>query len=182
LPACPDLTVLVTSRERLQVQGEHAIGVGPLGLPAADESAEPVSLVSYPAVKLFVARAAAPEEALHSRRRMLERVGNLPPVDGCRWRSNWRRPSWNATLRIPAHAVGQPVGVPAGQRARPAPASTRAGRSIAWSYQLLDTPEQGSSGAWECSPGASTRSRQRRSAAGPILVGNRGVMLGIARQ
>jgi len=55
--ACPGLTVLATSRERLRVSGETAWPVNPLALPPADwpERVEPVA--DYDAVRLFVDRA-----------------------------------------------------------------------------------------------------------------------------
>jgi len=55
--ACPGLTVLATSRERLRVSGETAWPVNPLALPPADwpERVEPVA--DYDAVRLFIDRA-----------------------------------------------------------------------------------------------------------------------------
>ena len=57
--ACPQLSMLVTSREPLQVQAEHQVPVAPLVLPPA-EAALPLSeLARVPAIDLFVQRAAA---------------------------------------------------------------------------------------------------------------------------
>ena len=54
--ACPELHVLVTSREPLGLDDERIWQVSPLALPAVEEvSAE--GLIAYPAVALFVARA-----------------------------------------------------------------------------------------------------------------------------
>jgi len=52
--ACPGLTVLATSRERLRVSGETEWPVNPLALPPADwpERVEPVA--AYDAVRVFV--------------------------------------------------------------------------------------------------------------------------------
>ncbi|MDP8932317.1 MAG: adenylate/guanylate cyclase domain-containing protein [Actinomycetota bacterium] len=58
LQLCPELKVLVTSREALRVRGEHLFPVPPLSIPeggVADTSAEAVS--EYEAVRLFVERA-----------------------------------------------------------------------------------------------------------------------------
>lgn len=58
LTACPDLTVLVTSRSALHLRGEHEVTLEPLELPPAD--AIDVDTVGHsPAVQLLLARAAA---------------------------------------------------------------------------------------------------------------------------
>ncbi|MDP9368914.1 MAG: NB-ARC domain-containing protein, partial [Chloroflexota bacterium] len=58
LAACPRLTVLVTSRVRLQVSGEQAFPVPPFALPAPGEGTVSC-LEAVEAVRLFVARARA---------------------------------------------------------------------------------------------------------------------------
>ena len=63
LRACPNLAVLATSRVVLDVPGEVAWQLPPLGLPAEDTDLTDVAaLATSPAVQLFVARAA---EARH---------------------------------------------------------------------------------------------------------------------
>jgi predicted ATPase len=58
LAACPDLTVLVTSRSALHLRGEQEVRLLPLESPPA--GADDVDLIgSFPAVQLVVARAAA---------------------------------------------------------------------------------------------------------------------------
>jgi predicted ATPase len=59
LLACPDLKVLVTSRERLHLSGEHEYPVPPLGLPDLVELPGPDALSRYEAVALFIERARA---------------------------------------------------------------------------------------------------------------------------
>jgi predicted ATPase/DNA-binding CsgD family transcriptional regulator len=59
LSACPDLRVLVTSRERLHLSGEHEYPVPPLGLPNPRMVPSPDALSRYEAVALFVERAQA---------------------------------------------------------------------------------------------------------------------------
>ena len=56
---CPDLKVLVTSRERLHLSGEHEYPVPPLKLPDADLVPEPDTSPTYEAVELFLERARA---------------------------------------------------------------------------------------------------------------------------
>lgn len=56
LASCPELTVLATSREPLEVVGERLMKLGPLGLPASDD---PEAVRNAPAVELFLRRAAA---------------------------------------------------------------------------------------------------------------------------
>ncbi len=53
------LPILVTSRERLRVSGEHVFEVRPLTLPSASGDAAPEELVRSEAVQLFVERATA---------------------------------------------------------------------------------------------------------------------------
>src|SRR6266487_1260283 len=57
LAACPQLTVLVTSREVLHVRGEHAFAVLPLALPDPQHLPDPEQLTRYGAVALFFERA-----------------------------------------------------------------------------------------------------------------------------
>ena len=57
LGACPDLTVLATSRERLRLAGEREVPVPPLPLPDRSALGAADALAENPAVRLFVARA-----------------------------------------------------------------------------------------------------------------------------
>ena len=63
LDDCPDVKVLATSRERLRIAGEATVRVSSLAAPDARTSPEPVSLLAYPAVQLFVERARAVQPA-----------------------------------------------------------------------------------------------------------------------
>ena len=61
LAACPRLTVLATSRERLRLRGERELAVAPLAVPAPVAGTDPASsagLAGVAAVRLFVERAA----------------------------------------------------------------------------------------------------------------------------
>jgi predicted ATPase/DNA-binding SARP family transcriptional activator len=57
--SCPDLHVLATSREPLQVPGEVAYVVPPLATPIPEEELPPAALAKIDSVRLFTERAAA---------------------------------------------------------------------------------------------------------------------------
>ena len=59
LRSCPELRILTTSRQPLHVDGEHLLPVPPLPVPTANPSGPTGGLERYPAVQLFVERAAA---------------------------------------------------------------------------------------------------------------------------
>src|SRR5215207_73585 len=59
LGACPDVTVLVTSRVRLRVSGEREVPIAPLGLAAPDRHASVEDVARSDAVRLFIMRAEA---------------------------------------------------------------------------------------------------------------------------
>jgi predicted ATPase/serine/threonine protein kinase len=59
LDACPELTVLVTSRQGLRIYGEQEFPVPPLPLPAPGALFSTATLMECPSIGLFVQRAAA---------------------------------------------------------------------------------------------------------------------------
>jgi predicted ATPase/serine/threonine protein kinase len=59
LDACPELTVLVTSRQGLHIYGEQEFPVPPLPLPAPGALFSPSTLMECPSIALFAQRAAA---------------------------------------------------------------------------------------------------------------------------
>jgi predicted ATPase/DNA-binding CsgD family transcriptional regulator len=59
LEVCPDLKLLVTSREGLRLRGEHQFAVSPLALPDPQRLPDHGSLVHVPSVTLFLQRAQA---------------------------------------------------------------------------------------------------------------------------
>jgi predicted ATPase/DNA-binding SARP family transcriptional activator len=69
LARCPRLRLLVTSRQRLGVEGEHVWPIAPFEVPPGDDASDPEALERFDAVRLFVARARAvqPGFALTSR-------------------------------------------------------------------------------------------------------------------
>jgi predicted ATPase/DNA-binding CsgD family transcriptional regulator len=139
LHACPDLTVMVTSRARLRLAGEQAFVVPPMGVDA-----EVMGSAVPEAVELFVSRAqrAVPDFALSE--------SNLPTVAAiCRFLDGLPLAIELAAARsnvLPPNALLErlelnlPV-LPAGEA--DAPARHRTMRdAVAWSYQLLAPHEQ----------------------------------------
>ncbi len=59
LAVAPGLKVLVTSRTRLHIYGEHILGVPPLDIPTPDVVLKTTELAHYEAIQLFVERAQA---------------------------------------------------------------------------------------------------------------------------
>src|SRR5439155_714988 len=59
LTSCPQLKMLVTSREVLHVRAEHEFAVPPLELPDLAHLPEPAALARVPSVALFLQRAQA---------------------------------------------------------------------------------------------------------------------------
>jgi non-specific serine/threonine protein kinase len=145
LSACPDLEVLVTSRERLHLSGEHEYSVPPLELPNPDNRpSDPNALSRYEAVALFVerARAAKPnfrldEDNATAVAEICVRLDGLPLAIAL------------AAARIkllPPQALlerlGQRLEVLVGG-ARDAPGRHKTLRgTLQWSHELLSEPEQ----------------------------------------
>jgi len=65
LEACPDLKLLVTSREVLRLRGEHQYVVPPLALPDPQRLPDNGSLADIPSVSLFLQRARAIQADFH---------------------------------------------------------------------------------------------------------------------
>ena len=65
LEACPDLKLLVTSREVLRLRGEHQFAVLPLALPDPKRLPDDRSLAHVPAVNLFLQRVQAVTSDFH---------------------------------------------------------------------------------------------------------------------
>lgn len=59
LEAAPAVHVLATSREPMRTEGDHVHALPPLACPPADPSITAAQALGYPAVELFVERAAA---------------------------------------------------------------------------------------------------------------------------
>ena len=57
--AAPQVHILTTSREPLRVEGEHVYRLGPLAFPPDDPELTAAAALTFPAIQLFVERAAA---------------------------------------------------------------------------------------------------------------------------
>ncbi|HXW47593.1 MAG TPA: adenylate/guanylate cyclase domain-containing protein, partial [Streptosporangiaceae bacterium] len=139
LPACGRLRILATSREFLDVRGEHAMQTPPLALPA-DPALAPLS----DAVQLFLARARAgapsfrPDDAdLGTVVQVCRRLDGLPLAIEL------------AAVRLRAMSLSQLAArlddqfwrLTAGGRAE-IPRQRTLETVVAWSYDLLSEPEQ----------------------------------------
>jgi predicted ATPase/class 3 adenylate cyclase len=145
LQGCPQVDVLVTSREALRVRGEHLFPVPPLSLPprgVAQTSADTVA--KYEAVRLFVERAqeARPSFALKDENaaavaEICSRLDGLPlAIELAAARLKLFSPrDLSDRLRSRLQLLrGGPRDLPARQQ------TLRS--TIQWSYELLDPEEQ----------------------------------------
>ncbi len=144
LTSCPQLKLLVTSREVLHVRSEHEFAVPPLALPDPSHLPKLAALARTPAVALFLqrAQAARPEFKLTSTnaRAVAEicvRLDGLPlAIELAAARMKLLSPQ--ALLA----RLDQPLNVLTGG-ARDLPARQQTLRNtIEWSYQLLTAREQ----------------------------------------
>jgi predicted ATPase/transcriptional regulator with XRE-family HTH domain len=144
LEACPQLTMLITSRARLRLRGEREVPVEPLALPDLQHLPPPDALEQYPAVELFVERVREqrPQFALNTvnARTVAEvcaRLDGLPlALELAAAQSRLFSPSAllaRLDRRLTLLTVG-PRDLPARQQTMRA--------TLAWSYGLLRTPEQ----------------------------------------
>src|SRR6266566_9003033 len=144
LTSCPQLKVLVTSREVLRVRAEHEFAVPPLELPDLAHLPEPVALARAPSVALFLqrAQAVAPELQLttSNARAVAEtcvRLDGLPlAIELAAARMKLLSPQ--ALLA----RLDRPLNLLTGG-ARDVPARQQTLRNtIEWSYLLLNAQEQ----------------------------------------
>jgi predicted ATPase/DNA-binding CsgD family transcriptional regulator len=144
LAGCSRLSVLTTSRERLQLSGEHEYPVAPLRMPEAEDSPSLGDIAASEAARLFVACAQSvkPDFALTADTAPMvvdicRRLDGLPlAIELAAARIKVLQPtSLHARL---AHTLPLLTG-----GARDLPVHQRTMRStIAWSYELLSPAEQ----------------------------------------
>lgn len=142
LTKCPDLTILATSRERLNVSGEFVYGLPSLSLPP-DLPNRMEAAITYPAIDLFVQRALAlaPNLRFDSANLpavvdIVRRLGGIPlaieltaaqvPILG---------------VEVLRERLYEDFNVPSGRRDLPARQQT-VSATIRWSFDLLSSEEQ----------------------------------------
>jgi predicted ATPase/transcriptional regulator with XRE-family HTH domain len=142
LEACPQVVMLVTSRVALNVRGGREYPIAPLALP--DETVELETLGGSPAVQLFLERASATGAeipldvgAAHTVAEICRRLEGLPlAIELAAARTRLFPPAAlldRLDRRLPVLAGG-PHDLPARQKTMR--------DAIAWSYELLDEPEE----------------------------------------
>ncbi len=142
LEACPGLVALVTSRVALHLRGGREYPIAPLALPESTDSSE--MLVRSPAVELFMERARAggvelptDGETRGAVAEICRRMEGLPlAIELAAARVRLLPPTAllaRLDRRLPL-LVGGPHDLPARQKTMR--------DAIAWSYELLEAPEQ----------------------------------------
>ena len=144
LAACPGLTVLATSRAPLHLRGEQEYPVEPLGLPDLARVPTPAEAATAAAVRLFVERAREVAPAFELTRgnaaavaAICRRLDGLPLA--IELAAAWAKvlPPVDLLARL-----DRALPLLAG-RARDLPERQRTmERTIGWSYDLLDPPDQ----------------------------------------
>jgi predicted ATPase/DNA-binding NarL/FixJ family response regulator len=144
LSACPRLTLLVTSRERLRLSGERDFPVTPLACVDPEIRPVPEQIAAAPAVRLFVERAHVADPGFvlaegnaQAVAAICHRLDGLPlALELAAARSRHLTPA--ALLSRLAHRLPLLTGGP-----RDVPSRLQTMRdAIAWSYHLLDEEEQ----------------------------------------
>jgi len=144
LGRCPGLVLLVTSRERLRISGEHEIQIQPLGLPGSDSGTDTRSIVRSDAGELFLQRVRAVKPDFVLRNSDASIVAAIcSRLDGIPLALELAASQLKyASLRSLLEHLNSGLAVlSAGPRDLPArQRSLRA--TIAWSYNLLGSTEQ----------------------------------------
>jgi non-specific serine/threonine protein kinase len=139
---CPRTTILATSREILNIEGEYVYRVPPLDVPPQYE--EPGNILAHSAVQLFIATTRAlqsdfspDEENLPAIAAICRRLDGIPlAIDLAAARI--------ATLGLQQVAAGldNRLGMLTGGRRTALPRHQTLRATLDWSYQLLPEPER----------------------------------------
>jgi diguanylate cyclase (GGDEF)-like protein len=144
LSAAPRLRLLVTSREVLNIYGEHIYRVPPLSFPSNDQSIDLSEISSYPAIALFTARAQAVDEQFvltkHNAAAVVELCNRLDGLPLALELAAARCHSWTPAELVTEFRSRLAL-VSVGPRDRTERQRTLRG-AIEWSYQLLPAAQQ----------------------------------------
>jgi len=144
LAECPDLTVLATSRERLNLPGERVWRIDPLSVPLDDAGTPASSLMDYEGVQLFVDRARAGERSFALTDANSREVAELcRRLDGLPLALELAAASASvATPRDMLTLLDQRSWLPARPVRGTHPRQQTLQAALNWSYQLLNREEQ----------------------------------------
>jgi predicted ATPase/DNA-binding winged helix-turn-helix (wHTH) protein len=140
---CPNTSILATSRELLDIDGERASWVPPLGVPS-EEPLDSVDIREYSAVQLFIARTLASRSGFSPDNEDLSSIGAI-----CRRLDGIPLAIEFAAARAATLGVKQVLSglddrftlLTQGQRTAP-PRHETLRATLDWSYQLLTEAEQ----------------------------------------
>jgi len=144
LEACPDIKLLVTSREVLRLRAEQQFAVPPLALPDPKRIPDGRSLAHIPAVHLFIQRAQAIRSDFHVTTDNAATIAEIClRLDGLPLAIELAAARVKVlSLQALLARLDRRLHVLTGG-ARDLPERQRTlRRTIAWSYDLLDAPEQ----------------------------------------
>jgi non-specific serine/threonine protein kinase len=98
LRSAPGVKVLVTSREKLNLQGETRLRIEGLSVPdQRHDWRTPADALEYDAVVLFMQTARRARPGLELEAPVSKQVARICQlVGGCRWVSSWQRRGWNS--------------------------------------------------------------------------------------
>ncbi|MFW5686094.1 MAG: ATP-binding protein, partial [Spirochaetota bacterium] len=144
LEACPGVTAVASSRERLRLYGEHDYPVPPLGLPEQPHRQTAAVIAEYEAVRLFTQRAKMAQPAFTITEQNAQAVADI-----CRRLDGLPLAIELAAARVRMLAPGKILErldnrlqtLTGGARDLPARQQTIRG-AIAWSYDLLEDSEK----------------------------------------
>lgn len=144
LKGAPGVQILATSREPLRVEGERVWRLSPLPSPAASAKLTAAEALAFPAVQLFVERAAASMDEFE-----LTDADTPLVVDICGKLDGLPLAIELAAARIEAFGVhgltahlDERIRLPSSGRRTAAPRHRTLTATIDWSYQLLSEAEQ----------------------------------------
>ena len=144
LQACPDLVVLATSREPINIEGEAMWRAAPLSAPDRETAATPEALATFDSVKLFADRAALTDPLFElSTRNCVDVAEIVARLDGVPLAIEIAAAALRE-LELPAVRAGLASrfeALPAGRRTAPARHRTLHG-VVQWSFDLLSPLEQ----------------------------------------